>query len=424
MNKTALALIVTLLWGTLFFSTARGEQVSSSTAPSPDPQRRQELEDLIRARAEELEKVNRQLETTEENLRATKDQRVGLQKELDGLRRNISQLELNIQSNEITSQKLGLEIDSLNYDLRDIEISIEQKRLAIAKLLQELQKKDKTNLLAIFLRNQSLADGVLESQSLASLRNQIAIDITGLKELHEEFNKKIGEVGVKRTNIEAHKKNLTVRKSLVQDQKGYRQVLLAQTKSKEDVYAQQFEELKRQQEAISDEISKVEDELRKTFDVSLLPIKRPGVFLWPIASKTVTQHFGERSRLYRGNPHNGLDIGAPLGTPVFAADDGVIMAVDNNDKSQWNKYQYGKYVVIRHGNKLATLYAHLSRQMVKVGDKVIRGDVIGYSGATGYATGPHLHFGAYWAPSVLMKSIPPAAGLVPVGVLVNPENYL
>ena len=138
----------------------------------------------------------------------------------------------------------------------------------------------------------------------------------------------------------------------------------------------------------------------------------------------ITQHFGEVSYLYRGKPHNGLDIGVPLGTPVFAVDDGVVIAVDNNDKSRWNKYQYGKYILIRHKNDIATLYAHLSQQVVVKGAEVKRGSLIGYSGATGYATAPHLHLGAYWAPSILMQSFPPAAGLVPVGVLVNPEDYL
>ena len=120
-----------------------------------------------------------------------------------------------------------------------------------------------------------------------------------------------------------------------------------------------------------------------------------------------------------------MDIGgAPIGTPVFAAADGKIIAVDNNDRNAWNKYQYGKYILIEHDNNLTTIYAHLSAQVVQKNSLVKRGDLIGYVGKTGYATGPHLHFGVYWAPSVLMKSIPPAEGLVPIGVVINPEDYL
>ena len=102
------------------------------------------------------------------------------------------------------------------------------------------------------------------------------------------------------------------------------------------------------------------------------------------------------------------------------------MAVDNNDRgvSRWQKYQYGRYVLIKHDNNLSTLYAHLSRQVVARGATVKRGDLIGYSGNTGYSTGPHIHLTVYWAPSVQMKSVPPAAGLVPVGVTIDPNDYL
>ena len=78
----------------------------------------------------------------------------------------------------------------------------------------------------------------------------------------------------------------------------------------------------------------------------------------------------------------------------------------------------------RHENGLATLYAHLSRQTVGAGAAVKRGDLVGYSGNTGYSTGPHLHLGLYWASSIEMKSVPPAAGLVPVGVTLDQQIYL
>jgi murein DD-endopeptidase MepM/ murein hydrolase activator NlpD len=400
---------------------------------------RQDLENLIRAKSEELEKINRQIEETEQNLEQTKNERAGLQKELNNLQANINQLELNIRADEITSQKLDLEINSLNYDISDIERSVGDKRQTIAYLLRELNRRDNTDFLYIFLKNGSLADGVLESQSLHNLREQLSVDIVNLFNLRNDLNNKVKAVADHKAEIEFRKENSRVRKTLVEEQKQIRSAILAQTKNKEGAYEQQLEELRKQQDDISDAIAKIEDRLRAEFNFDLLPTKRPGVLAWPLPpeNKRTTQRFGETSRLYRGKPHNGMDVGASIGTPVFASDDGTVIAVDNNDRSSWSKYQYGKYVMIQHPNGLATLYAHLSRQTVQKGESVVRGQVIGYSGNTGYSTGPHLHLGLYWAPRgicpsaasnpidcIQLKSIPPAAGLVPIGVVIAPEDYL
>ena len=115
-----------------------------------------------------------------------------------------------------------------------------------------------------------------------------------------------------------------------------------------------------------------------------------------------------------------------IGTPIFAVGDGTITRTDNNDrgKSRWNRYQYGQYILVAHNNNLTSLYAHLSRVLVKTGDTVKKGELIGYSGNSGYTFGPHLHFGIYWTPSIQLKPVPPAAGLVPIGVTIDPMSYL
>jgi len=417
--------------GAIFFLFLATVPFSASAQTATQPSAtRDELETRIKAKADELEKLNRDLEAKQEALRTTTDARVSLQKELSTIQYNINQLELSIKADEVTAQKLGLEVDSLTYDIRDIRNSIDDKKEGIGRLMLQMHERDSENLLMIFLKNTSLSAGLVEAQSITAVKDQLRKDIESLSILDKQLNTKVGQVTNKKEEIEQRKKNSVVRKSIVEDQKETRTTVLAETKNKEAVYQKEVSELQKQQDAVSDEIAKIEEQLRAAFDVGLLPTKRPGVFLWPITLVTdggkgrVTQHFGEISKLYRGKPHNGLDIGAPIGTPVFAADDGTIIAVDNNDRTATKKYQYGKYILIRHGTNLTTIYAHLSRQVVQKGAQVKRGDIIGYSGSTGYATGPHLHFGVYWAQSVLMKSVPPAAGLVPVGVVVNGEDYL
>jgi murein DD-endopeptidase MepM/ murein hydrolase activator NlpD len=113
---------------------------------------------------------------------------------------------------------------------------------------------------------------------------------------------------------------------------------------------------------------------------------------WPMSSFQITQPFGPSNVLleppfgpYR-HFHTGVDIAAPLGTPVMAAADGLIVAVGHTNIG------YGNYVVIAHGGGIATLYGHLLQTNVKSGDRVVRGQVIGLEGSTGLSTGPHVHF--------------------------------
>lgn len=87
--------------------------------------------------------------------------------------------------------------------------------------------------------------------------------------------------------------------------------------------------------------------------------------------------------------HEGIDLGRPTGTPVYAAADGVVLV----SQRQGNGKGYGEYIVIRHQNAYDTLYAHLSKRVATSGSTVKAGQLIGYVGSTGDSTGPHLHFG-------------------------------
>lgn len=113
---------------------------------------------------------------------------------------------------------------------------------------------------------------------------------------------------------------------------------------------------------------------------------------WPMRSFRITQAFGPTTLAlepplgqYR-HFHTGIDISAPLGTPVMAAADGIVVAVGHMASG------YGNYVVIAHGATIETLYGHLLATKVSYGDTVRRGQLIGLEGSSGFSTGPHVHF--------------------------------
>ena len=117
------------------------------------------------------------------------------------------------------------------------------------------------------------------------------------------------------------------------------------------------------------------------------PAPTGGYFALPVPGAPVTQRFGPNSDPFTGIAgfHPGVDFGAPTGTQIHAAGDGTVVYAGEESG-------YGNYTCITHGGGIATCYGHQSLILVKVGDHVSRGQVIGLVGSTGYSTGPHLHF--------------------------------
>lgn len=115
-----------------------------------------------------------------------------------------------------------------------------------------------------------------------------------------------------------------------------------------------------------------------------------GAFLRPVANGRLTSSFGMRRHPLLGYSrlHKGIDFGAPTGTPIMAAADGVVKVAG------WNG-GHGNYVKINHAGGLGTGYGHMSRIAVRAGQRVTQGTIIGYVGSTGLSTGPHLHYEMY-----------------------------
>ena len=122
-------------------------------------------------------------------------------------------------------------------------------------------------------------------------------------------------------------------------------------------------------------------------------------FDWP-AMGIISSLYGSQ-RILNGEPrapHLAVDIAAPTGTPIHSPADGIVSLIDD-------QYLNGLFTILDHGHGVSTNYVHQSRQLVKLGDKVARGQVIGEIGQTGRATGPNLHWGMTWFQVALDPSL-------------------
>ncbi len=151
-----------------------------------------------------------------------------------------------------------------------------------------------------------------------------------------------------------------------------------------------------------------EDEARRKIEVAKIVAARANMsdlqgwrqrFIWPATGRVSGVYGSQRIRNgVAGSPHFGVDVARPSGTPIVAPADGVVVLAEPDMLLE------GGLLILDHGFGLFTDYLHLSRLDVKVGDIVKQGQSLGAIGATGRATGPHLHWGMRWASTRLDPS--------------------
>ncbi len=158
--------------------------------------------------------------------------------------------------------------------------------------------------------------------------------------------------------------------------------LIVQLQANIDEYQAVLDQKSEEEDRIKDEIT----QMQKEYEANQRA-KGTGRFIWPVDSNVVTSGFGSRNTGIAGasTNHKGVDLKALTGANIYASDGGTVI------KSEYSS-SYGNYIVIDHGNGYCTLYGHMSKRAAKVGDVVAQGQVVGLSGATGIANGPHCHF--------------------------------
>jgi murein DD-endopeptidase MepM/ murein hydrolase activator NlpD len=390
------------------------------------------IEAQIAEKNKMLETIQAQKRELERQLDETSQSNKKLSDEIKRMDTTIRQLNASIRENQVTIEKLNLEITSLGADISSTEGSIQLKKATIAKLVSELQQKDDHDLFSIFFNGKNLSESVAEAQSIESLSESLRNNLQELNALKGTLSSQLAVQKDKKETHEEQESDLKNRQVIVADEKAGRQDLLKVTKNQEKIYQQKLTELEKLQQDVASEIERMEASLRKRIDSKTLPGK--GVLENPVPGAKLTQGYGATAfakSAYKGQYHNGIDLGAPVGTPILAAEGGRVIASGDQD-AYCRGGAYGKYVLIKHENGLTTLYGHMSRIAVSTGQTISRGQTIGYVGKTGYATGPHLHFTVF-----ATNTIPPGGGgfpegtqasrvcgPMPVGGDVNPLQYL
>lgn len=379
----------------------------------------------------QIDAKNQEIKKLEEEARGYRENVLAKGKEAQTLKNQISQIDLTIRKlsgdirlTEAQVSRTRLEIRSLGEEITAEELSIKNARGNLRNLLAAISQKDEEGMLTIVAKYESLSKFFDAINAMLGIERGVKEQIIDLKNLRLELENSKKGAEKKQRELASLLSRLNDQKEIQNGERKERASLLAETKNQEKRYQQLLDVTEAQQEAIQKDIEALEDKLREAVEPGSLPPKRGGVLLWP-AEGILSQGYGRtafaRLRDFY-NFHNGIDIKAPIGSLVFAAEAGTVIATGDTDR-YCRRGAYGKYIVIRHDNNLATLYGHLSLIRVSAGDDIGRGETIGYIGSTGLSTGPHLHFTVYDSRTVEIRQSR-VCGPIPYGGSINPMDYL
>jgi murein DD-endopeptidase MepM/ murein hydrolase activator NlpD len=365
----------------------------------------------LQTNATEADDLQEKIEERNANIKQLEAEIKKYQAEVDKTSATAMTLASTIKSLQATGKKLdtdikltqnkisaaSLTIQKLSGDISDKQQRINESRKAIGEQLRIMNQNDATPIIQDFLSKKNISktwDNIQQLINLqTSLRGHVA-DLNGTK-IELEVDKKMTEE--KKNDLKEFSDTLVDQKKIVAANTSEKNTLLSETKNQEAIYQAQVKQRLEEKAALEKEIFDYESQLKYILDPSTIPSDGSAVFSWPTASTYITQQFGVTSaskRLYTSGSHNGTDFRAPVGTPVLALADGTVAGNGDTDLT-CSRRSFGKWILVKHDNGLAATFGHLSVISVKEGQKVKRGDVIGYSGNTGYSTGPHLHISVY-----------------------------
>ncbi|MEK7060498.1 MAG: peptidoglycan DD-metalloendopeptidase family protein [Patescibacteria group bacterium] len=395
-------------------------------------------------RAQSASDIQAQIDENSRQIEALQAEIASFQKELDALGAKKNTLQSAIGSLTLSQKKLAseikvtqskiasanLKIKELTFSIGDKEESISENQSAIAKALRSIAEDEQIPLVARLISSDSLREAWQTADYAIQFNHALADDIRELRTVRTELAENRDAVSATKESLVVLQNDLSLQKKSVELQKSAQQKLLSDTKNQESAYQKIVSDKRAEEAAFEASLFELESRLQYVLDPNRIPPSGSGILRWPLSDVFITQQFGKTSssqRLYASGTHNGVDFRARIGTPVRAALSGTVMAINQGSV---RNCQYGKWVLIKHQNGLATLYAHLSDISVQNGAVVSTGQVIGFAGDTGYAIGPHLHFTVYIAEAVSFKqyscwnksfvTIP----IAPINAYLNPLSYL
>ena len=362
--------------------------------------------------------LSERIEGTRDQIERTDAREGVLTTELSGFDSRIESLSGRISGLLGREEELLGRLDAKRAELEQVRAELERTRAELVKLrdklgvsekalaarLVEIYKTDEPDAVTVVLEADGFADLLERTEFMErisaqdqrvvtrvrALKEKVAAEVARLGDLEAQVAAAVTDIIDRRNELAAAREELASARAEIQGARDQRRSALTEVRQTRVHLEGNLGSLEREQRRIERELQAAQaqeeqqaapSESGPTTSTQAGPVERgSGGLIFP-AEGPITSPFGQRD----GRLHAGVDIGAPSGAPIRAADSGRVTLMETQSG-------YGNYTCIQHAGNLSTCYAHQSRFGTRQGASVSQGDVIGYVGDTGASSGPHLHF--------------------------------
>lgn len=306
-----------------------------------------------------------------DKIRKTQNQMNDNKKEIKELNAEIAELQAAITDTENDIKVLEGNIAIKEQELAIKKAEIDKSTSDLNARLRQIYKSGSVSFVDILFSSGNISEFIANMEMISLIYENDKDLVVSLKDSYTAIETQKNELIVMQQSLSAKEASLTAGKSVMA--------------TKRSVATAENKKLEAELDALNAEADRIIQEIQR---LSGNGNYAGGLLSWPTPGYSrVSSEFGYRIHPILGYKklHTGIDIAAPYGATVIAANSGKVIA------SYYNS-SYGNMIIVDHGGGIATLYAHLSSRLVNVGANVTRGQTIAKVGSTGMSTGPHLHF--------------------------------
>ncbi|HYF82659.1 MAG TPA: peptidoglycan DD-metalloendopeptidase family protein [Clostridia bacterium] len=327
---------------------------------------------------QEQDKLNSQIQQTQKTINEVKKEKKNVSKAIEDLDHKLNQAEDELSNVESTLSQLENQIAVTTRELERASSDAGSQKELLKKRVRVMYENGNVGYMSVILNSTSFSDFISRLDFLKKIINFDMNLLSKMKSHRDSVADKRNQLGSELKEKERLKNQIGEKKEQVATAKEDRE------KTLKDL-TKDLKELERQEDKLLAQSAEIGKKI-----VSLQSSNKyiGGKIGWPAPGYSrITSPYGYRTHpiLKKKKLHTGIDIAVPSGSTIVAANAGKVI---------YSGYYggYGNTVIIDHGGKISTLYAHNSKLLVKVGDEVEKGKAITKSGSTGLSTGPHLHF--------------------------------